>query len=346
MPSPKTNAASKGVSYESIVREVQAGEFKPVYYLMGAESYYIDRLADFITDSTLQPEEKDFNLITFYGPETAVDDVINACKGFPMGASRIVVCVREAQSLRGIDRLEFYLKQPQPSTVLICCHKNGSLDRRKKICALIEKNGVLFESKKLYDSQLPTFIRDYLKRKKTGIEPEAAAMLGEYIGPDLNRLAGELDKLVISLPAGERTVTRELVSRNVAMTRDFSIFEMQDAIVRKDIVKVNQIAHYFDSNPKDFSLQKLLASLFKFFSNLMLAYYAPEKSERGIAAWLGITEWQVKKNYLPAMRNYTGTKVLHIIEQIRRTDARSKGIDNPATSNGDLMKELFFFILH
>lgn len=346
MTTTQSNRKNASTSYESIVREVRAGNVRPIYYLMGEESYYIDRLADFITDSTLLPEEKDFNFITLYGPETAIDDVINACKGFPMGAKRVVVCVREAQGLRGIDRLEFYLKQPQPSTVLICCHKNGSLDRRKKICTLIEKNGVLFESKKLYDSQLPTFIRDYLKRKKIAIEPEAAAMLGEYVGADLNRLAGELDKLAISLPAGERTVTQALVRRNVAMTRDFSIFEMQDALVRKDIVKVNQIAHYFDSNPKDFSIQKLLASLFKFFSNLMLAYYAPEKSERGIAAWLGITEWQAKKNYLPAMRNYTGTKVLHIIEQIRRTDARSKGIDNPATSDGDLMKELFFFILH
>ena len=346
MTTTQSNRKNASTSYESIVREVRAGNVRPIYYLMGEESYYIDRLADFITDSTLLPEEKDFNLITLYGPETAIDDVINACKGFPMGAKRVVVCVREAQGLRGIDRLEFYLKQPQPSTVLICCHKNGSLDRRKKIYTLIEKNGVLFESKKLYDSQLPTFIRDYLKRKKIAIEPEAAAMLGEYVGADLNRLAGELDKLAISLPAGERTVTQALVRRNVAMTRDFSIFEMQDALVRKDIVKVNQIAHYFDSNPKDFSIQKLLASLFKFFSNLMLAYYAPEKSERGIAAWLGITEWQAKKNYLPAMRNYTGTKVLHIIEQIRRTDARSKGIDNPATSDGDLMKELFFFILH
>lgn len=343
IPSNRKNASA---SYESIVREVRTGNIRPIYYLMGEESYYIDRLADFITDSTLQPDEKDFNLITFYGPETNVDDIINACKGFPMGARHIVVCVREAQALRNIDRMEFYLKQPQTSTVLICCHKNGSLDRRKKLCTLIEKNGILFESKKLYDSQLPTFIRDYLKRKKTGIEPEAAAMLGEYIGADLNRLAGELDKLAISLPPGERTVTIALVNRNVAVTRDFSIFEMQDAIIRKDIAKVNQIAHYFDSNPKDFSLQKLLASLFKFFSNLMLAYYAPQKNEKGIAAWLGITEWQAKKNYLPAMRNYTGTKVLHIIEQIRRTDARSKGVDNPATSNSDLMKELFFFILH
>ena len=344
---PITVAKKKtGITHEEIIREVRAGNVKPIYYLMGEESYYIDRVADFLVNSVLKPEEKDFNLITLFGAETDIDTVINSAKGFPMGAQRLVVLVKEAQNLQNIDRLEYYLKQMQPSTVLIFCHKNGALDRRKKIAGLIEKNGVLYESKKLYDSNLPTFIRDYLRRKHLAIDPAAASMLAEHVGSDLNRLAGELDKLCLAIPANEKTVTPDLVERNIGISKEFNIFELQDALAQKDVLKVNKIANYFDKNPKANPPQKILPSLFKFFSNLMLAYYSPDKSEKGIAAWLGMTDWQVRRNVLPAMQKYSGVKVMKIIGEIRRTDARSKGVGNPSISGGDLMKELFFFILH
>ena len=345
---PPIAAAKKktGVTHEEIIREVRAGNIKPIYYLMGEESYYIDRVADFLVDAVLKPEERDFNLITLFGAETDIDTVINSAKGFPMGAQRLVVWVKEAQNLQNIDRLEFYLKQMQPSTVLIFCHKNGVLDRRKKIAGLIEKSGVLFESKKLYDNQLPTFVRDYLRRKHLGVDPAAAAMLSEYVGSDLNRMAGELDKLCIAIPESEKTVTPALVERNIGISKEFNIFELQDALAQKDVLKVNKIANYFDKNPKANPIQKILPSLFKFFSNLMLAYYSPDKSEHGIASWLGMNDWQVRRNVIPAMQKYTGVKVMKIIAEIRRTDARSKGVGNPSISGGDLMKELFFFILH
>ena len=346
MPPVATAKKKTGVTHEEIIREIRAGNIKPVYYLMGDESYYIDRLADFLVDSVLKPEERDFNLITLFGADTDIDTVINSAKGYPMGAQRLVVWVKEAQNLQNIDRLEFYLKQVQPSTVLIFCHKNGTLDRRKKVVGMIEKNGIVFESKKLYDSQLPTFIRDYLKRKRLGVDPAAAAMMAEYVGADLNRMAGELDKLCIAIPPSEKIVTPELVERNIGISKEFNIFELQDALAQKDIFKVNKIVNYFDKNPKANPIQKILPSLFKFYSNLMLAYYSPDKSERGIAAWLGMTDWQVRKNVLPAMQKYTGVKVMKIIGEIRRTDARSKGVGNPSISSGDLMKELFFFILH
>ena len=345
---PPIAAAKKktGVTHEEIIREVRAGNIKPIYYLMGEESYYIDRVADFLVDAVLKPEERDFNLITLFGAETDIDTVINSAKGFPMGAQRLVVWVKEAQNLQNIDRLEFYLKQMQPSTVLIFCHKNGVLDRRKKIAGLIEKSGVLFESKKLYDNQLPTFVRDYLRRKHLGVDPAAAAMLSEYVGSDLNRMAGELDKLCIAIPESEKTVTPALVERNIGISKEFNIFELQDALAQKDVLKVNKIVNYFDKNPKANPIQKILPSLFKFFSNLMLAYYSPDKSEHGIASWLGMNDWQVRRNVIPAMQKYTGVKVMKIIAEIRRTDARSKGVGNPSISGGDLMKELFFFILH
>lgn len=337
---------SAGVTYEEIVRQVRAGNLKPVYYLMGAESYYIDRVADFIVDSVLKPEEKDFNLLTFFGAEANIDSVMTAAKSFPMGADHLVVVVKEAQNLKHMERLELYLRQVQPTTVLIICHKNGTIDRRLKVAQLIAKEGVLFESKKLYDSQLPTFVRDYLKRRHVAAAPGAAEMVAEYVGADLNRLASELDKLIIALPQGEKTVSPDLVKAHIGLSKNFSIFELQDALGEKDVLKVNQIMKYFDSNPKENPIQKVLPSLFKYFSNLMLAFYAPDKSERGMASWLGLTDWQVRKNVMPALKRYTGVKVMQILSEIRRTDGRSKGVDNPFIPDGELMKELFYFILH
>lgn len=340
------SARKAAITHETIVRDVRAGNIKPVYYLMGEESYYIDRVADFIVDSILSPEERDFNLLTLFGSDVKTDDVINAAKGFPMGANRLVVVVKEAQNLVGIDRLEYYLRQPQPSTVLIICHKNGTLDRRKKVAGMVEKVGVLYESKKVYESQLATFVRDYLKRHRLAIDPIAVSMLVDYIGTDLSRMAGELDKLCIALPEGGGTVTPQLVEEHIGISKEFNIFELQDALAKKDILRVNRIAKYFDKNPKENPIQKILPSLFRFFSNLMLAYYAPDKSEQGIATWLGQTPWQVRRGVMPAMQHYSGVKVMRIIGEIRRTDARSKGVGNPLIPSGDLMKELLYFILH
>lgn len=335
-----------GISYDQIVREVRAGNLKPIYYLMGEESYYIDRVADFIVASVLTEEERDFNLITYFGADVDIDTILTSAKAYPMGAKHLVVLVKEAQNLKHIERLELYFKQMQPSTILIFCHKNGALDRRSKAATLINKEGILFESKRLYDSQLPTFVRDYLKRKHVAIEPDAAEMMGEYIGSDLNRIASELDKLVLALPKDVKTVSSSLVSQNIGISKNFNIFELQDALCNKDVLKANRIAKYFDDNPKENPIQLILPSIFKFFSNLMLAFYSPDKSEQGIAAWLKITDWQVRKNVLPAMRLYSGVKVMNILSEIRRTDARSKGVGNTSISNGDLMKELIFYILH
>lgn len=337
---------TNAVTYEQVLRDVKNGQIKPIYYLMGEESYYIDRVADYIVDTLLQPEERDFNLITLFGADTTIDDVITAAKSFPMGGNYLVILVREAQNLKHTERLEFYFRNVQPSTVLIFCHKNGTLDRRTKVATLIAKEGVLYESKKLYDYQLPSFINSYLKRKGLTAAPGAAEMVGEYVGADLNRIASELDKLALALPEGSKTVTPEVVNRQIGMTKNFSVFEFQDAIGAKDVLKVNRIVKYFDNNPKENPIQMVLPSLFKYFQNLMLAYYSPDKSEHGLAQWLKQTEWQVKKNVLPAMRLYSATKTMYILSEIRRTDARSKGVGNPSIPSGELMKELVYFILH
>ena len=323
-----------GPTYESIAREINAGVFKPVYFLMGEESYYIDRLADLLVSKALRPEERDFNLITLYGADVVIDNVLDAAKGFPMGAPRLVVLVKEAQNIKDYERLEYYLKQPQVSTILVFCYKNGTIDRRKKGIALLGKVGVLFESKRLYDSQLPFFINAYLASKQRKIEPAALQLLIEYVGADLNRMAAELDKLCLSVAA------------IIGVSKEYNLYELQDALAQKDVLKAYKIEKYFDGNPKEFPIQRTLPTLFRFFSNLMLAYYSMDKTESGIASWVGVSDWQFRKTYAVAMRNYRAEKVMQIVAEIRRTDARSKGVGSTTISSGELMKELLSFILY
>ncbi len=339
-------AKKEGMTYEEIVRAVRAGTFAPVYYLMGEEDYYIDKVSEFIVGAALKEEERDFNLTVCYGTDVTIDEVINAAKRFPLMADRQVVWVREAQNLQGKEKLSLYLEHPQESTVLLFCHKHGVLDRRKKLAADIQKAGVLFESKKLYDNQLPGFVTSYMRRKGVAMEPNAVMMVCESVGSDLSRLSGELDKLLLALPKGEARIGADFVEQHIGMSKDFNNFEFLAALIEKDILKANRIVKYFNDNPKNFSLQLTLSVLFGFFVNLMLAYYAPQRTEEGIAAWVEQPRWQVARNIIPAMRNYSGVKVMQIIGKLRETDAKSKGIGNTIATPGDLLKELTYFILH
>lgn len=338
--------AKQEISYEEILKSLQARQYKPVYYLMGEESYYIDQLADYMTHHILTETEQEFNLTVMYGADVDMATVINAAKRYPMMAEHQVVIVKEAQALRGIDELAYYLQHPLQSTILVFCHKHGVLDRRKKVVAEIDKIGVLYESKKIKESQLPAFITNYLKRKGADAEPKAAAMLADFVGTDLSRLTGELDKLALTLANGATRVTPEQVERHIGISKEFNNFELRSALVEKNVLKANRIIRYFEENPKNNPIQMTLSLLFGFFSNLMLAYYAPEKSENGVAAFLGLrTPWQAKE-YLAAMRQYSGVKTMQIIGEIRYTDARSKGVGNSSLSDGDLLRELIFKILH
>lgn len=330
-----------GISYEEIVRQVRAGDFKPIYYLMGDEPYYIDRVSDYIVEQALKEEERDFNLTILYGPQTTGEEVVNAAKRYPMMADRQVVVVREAQSLEHREMLSYYVQKPLASTVLIICHKNGTLDRRTNLAKEIQKAGIIFESNKLYDRELPTFATSYVRRKGSEIAPDACMILCEHVGADLNRLAGELDKLIVAVGEGKR-IDAQAIQDNIGISKEYNSFELVAALSMRDVVKSNRIVKYFDSNPKNFALQPTLSTLFKFYTDLMLAYYSPVKSEQGIADWLGQSTWQVKRNVLPAMRMYSAMKVYEIIGEIRRTDAASKGVGGQKTSDGDLLKELVF----
>ena len=337
---------AKETTYEEIARDLKNRIYKPVYYLMGEESYYIDRISEYIAQTVLNENEKEFNQTILYGADTDIATIINAAKRYPMMSKYQVVIVKEAQGVKNIDELSYYLQKPLESTILVLCHKHGVLDRRKKLAAEIEKVGVLFESKKIKDTQLAGFITSYLKRKSIEIEPKASEMMAEFVGTDLSRMAGELEKLIITLPKGQKRITPEQIEQNIGISKDYNNYELRNALIIKDVFKANQIIKYFEENPKTNPLQMTLSVLFNFFSNLMLAYYAPEKSEQGIAAQLGLkSPWQ-SKDYLAAMRKYSEVMVMQIIGEIRYCDAKSKGVGNSSLGDGELLRELVYKILH
>lgn len=338
--------AKQELSCDDILKELRAKKYRPIYYLMGEESYYIDLIADYITENVLTETEKEFNQTVVYGADVDIATVINAAKRYPMMSEYQVVIVKEAQAIRNMEELSFYLQKPLNSTILVICHKHGTLDKRKKLAAEIEKTGILFESKKIKDSQLPAFIGSYMKRKGIDMEPKATAMVADFVGTDLSRLTGELDKLIITLPAGQKRVTPEQIERNIGISKDYNNFELRSALVEKDILKANKIIKYFEENPKTNPIQMTLSLLFSFYSNLMLAYYSPEKTEQGVAAWLGLKSPWAARDYLAAMRRYNGVKTMQIIGEIRYADAKSKGINNASMGDGDILRELVFKILH
>lgn len=342
-------AEKKAVAtYDTVLKDLKARNFAPIYILMGDESFFIDRLSDFIADNVLPPEERDFNQTVVFGSDVTPAQVVDMARQYPvMPAQYKVIIVKEAQNLKSWDVVEKYLDHPVKSTVLVFCYKNGTIDRRKKIVAKAESVGVVFESRKKKDYELSAFIKGYLKQRETTIDDKSAAMIAEHIGADLSRLVSELDKVLLSLPADNRVVTPEIVERQIGVSKDFNVFELRNAIVSRDVFKANQIVNYFDKNPKAASLYSFLPMLFTYFQNLMIAYYAPARNdERALATYLEMKSVWAVKDYMIGMRNFTASKTLQIIFKMREIDAKSKGLDNPNTPQNELVKELIFFILH
>ena len=338
---------SVGTTFETIMRDLKDGQYAPVYVLMGEESYYIDRITDYIAQHALREEERDFNQTVVFGADVSAGQVADLARRFPMMAERQVVIVKEAQNIKNWDRLEAYFEKPQLTTVLVLAYKNGTIDGRKKVVAKAQKCGVVFESKKKRDYELPAFIEGYLKTLQCTIDNKSSQMIADHIGADLSRLTSELDKVVMSLPENDRRITPEVVEQQIGVSKDFNGYELRSAIANRDILKANRIVKYFDSNPKSGSAFMLIPLLFSYFQNLMIAYYSPNRTnENEVAKWLDLRNGWAAREYVLGMRNYSGVKVMQIIDKIRETDAKSKGLDNPNTGVGELLKELVSFIFY
>ena len=306
-------------TYESVMRDLKARRFYPIYLLMGEESYFIDKISDYISNNVLQPEELFFNQNILFGSDVTAAQIVDMAKGYPvMPAEHRLIVVKEAQNIRSFDALERYLDKPMSSTILV-----------------------------LRDSELSGFITTYMKTHNAAIDEKSAALVAEHIGSDISRLVSELDKLLISLPDTDRRVTPDVVEHQIGVSKDFNSFELRRAIIERDIMKANRIVNYFDKNPKAGSVYSFLPLLFVFFQNLMIAHYTHNRTnDSAVAEALELKSVWGVKDYMVGMKNYTPMKTMQIISKIREIDAKSKGLDNPNTGSGELMKELIFYILH
>jgi DNA polymerase-3 subunit delta len=328
-----------------IVKDIKAGNIKPIYFLMGEESYYIDKLSDYIEQNVLTEDEKGFNQTVLYGRDVSIEDIVSTAKRYPMMAERQVVIVKEAQDLsRTIDKLESYVANPMPSTVLVLCYKYKTLDKRKKMTKMLDKIGVVYESKKLYENQVGEWIKRVLSGKSFSIEPKANAMLVEFLGTDLSKINNELEKLQIILPKGS-TITPQHIEENIGFSKDFNIFELRKAIGDRNQLKAYTIVDNFAQNPKDNPMVLTTSLVFSFFVQLLKYHGLKDKNPKNVAAALGVNPFFLK-DYDVALKNYPMRKVSQIVGSLRDVDVKSKGVGANSLSQSDLLREMLFKIFN
>ncbi|MFC5408289.1 DNA polymerase III subunit delta [Larkinella bovis] len=334
---------------DQLLKDIRKKNVAPVYFLHGEETYFVDLIADEIEKTVVPEHEKGFNQFVVFGKDAQVGTILNMARRYPFMADRQLVLVREAQQLNGLGEkanqalLEDYAKAPLSSTVLVLCH-TGAFDERKALAKAFAQKGVLLNSKKLYDNKVPDWIGDYCRQQGVKISLKAIQMLFDYIGNDLKRLAGEIDKITINLKAGEE-ISAETVERLVGISKEYNVFELQKALTLRDVVKANRIVDYFSRNPKDNPLPPMLIILYQFFTKVLMVQASRDQSEKSLATLLGVHTFFVK-DYLQTARAYPVWKVAGILHAIRQADAHSKGVDAPSLTEGDILKQLVFAILH
>lgn len=339
-------AKKETLSYIEICNDIANGKFQPIYVLMGEESYYIDQIEDLIVSKALSTDEREFNLTIAYGLDTDVRTLMNACKRYPIMSQYQVVIMREAQNNKELDLLRLYAEKPLESTVLIICHKHSNIKAPEFIKELKAKQtGVVFESKKISENSVGQIITDYVNSKGGKIDSKATAMLKDFVGTDLSRIFGEVDKLHLILPDNNKHITPEIIERNIGISKDFNNFELEDAIRNKNALKANQIINYFEKNPKSNPTVLTIGLLFSFFSNLLLARTAKAKTEQGIMDAIGTKSPYRAKMFIEAMKYYSTAGCVNIIGYLREFDTKSKGI-NSRQNEYQLLRELIYKILH
>jgi len=333
------------ITYEEIISDIRKRIFKPVYFLAGEEPYYIDLITDYIEQNVLPESERSFNQMVIYGEDTTVSNIIEISRKYPMMASHQVIIVKEAQVLKKIDDLLIYVEKPLLSTLLVINYKYKTLDKRTKLFKLLGNQGVYFESNRLRDYQIPGWIDRFLMSQGIKSDPRASAMLTEFLGNDLHKIANELNKLIITLPKNKPVITTGLIEKNIGISKDYNNFELQKAIGERNILKANMIVQYFNANPKDNPITLTIASLFSYFSKLLTYHYLTDKSKNNAAAALKINPFFVR-DYETAATKYNVTRTLQAISLLRIFDMKSKGFGDMGSEPGDLLKELVYKILH
>jgi DNA polymerase-3 subunit delta len=337
-------ASASKISLDQLLTDLKNQIYSSIYLLQGEETYFIDVISDFIEQHVLSELEKEFNQTIVYGRDTDVATVISYARRFPMMANYQVLIIKEAQELEKIEELLPYVEHPVPSTILVLCYKYDTLDKRKAFYKALEKKGIVFESAKLYDNKIPDWISDYLRVRKYRISPKAALILTEFLGNDLGKIVNELQKLLINLPEGAE-ITEEIVDQNIGISKDFNVFELQKALGARDVYKSNLIINHFAANAKDNPLVKVVPILSAYFTKLLVFHTMPDKSKNNVAATLGIHPFFVQE-YQQAARNFPVGKLFRVISDLREYDLKSKGVESGSASDGELMRELIFRLLH
>ncbi len=334
------------MTFEQINTDLKNKIYKQVYFLMGDEPFFIDKITNYIHKNVLTEAEKAFNLSVVYGKDTDIRDLINTARRFPMMSNYHVVILKEAQEIKNIDTLIYYVEKPLKSTILVVNYKYDTIDKRKKLYKALDrdKDVVIFESKKLYDSQIPKWIDSFLLQKGYSIEPKSAMLLSEYLGNDLSKIVNELEKLTIVLPENTK-INSEHIEKNIGISKDFNVFELQNAIANKNILKANRIINYFAKNQKQHNIIPTISALFNFFTKILQYHFVKDKSQRNVAATIGVSPYFVK-DYSLAARNYNAKKTVQTISLLREYDMKSKGVDNVSTAPGELLRELIYKIMH
>lgn len=332
------------MTFEQIIADIHNKKYAPIYFLMGEEPYFIDVISDTIEDEVLDETEKAFNQIVVYGRDVDIDTVATHAKSFSMMGGYMVVFVKEAQDLKNIEDFEKYLEVIPPTTILVFDYKYKKLDKRRALAKKIDKMGVLFESKKLYESNIPGWIQSYLSEKGYTITPKATQMLTDFLGTDLHKVRNELDKLIIALPKSKKIDDAD-VERNIGISKDYNVFELQNAIGRRDIMRANQIVNYFGDNGKDNPLLVTAISLYGYFTKILKVHYATDPSQNALASALGVNPFFVR-DYQLAARNFSIADCVKCIAFLREFDLKSKGYNNGETSEKDLYREMIFKLLH
>ena len=336
--------AEVAITYEQLISSFKKRDFRPIYFFMGEEAYYIDKLSDYLMENVVSDENKAFDQTVVYGKDVDIDTVINLAKRYPMMSDKQLVVVKEAQQLKSLDRLTFYLQKPLSSTILVFCYKYGTLDKRKSVYNAINKAGIVFDSKKVYDNQVAGKVIEIAKEKGLSIDMKSANIIADFLGSDLSKISNEIDKLQIALPEGA-VVTPTDIDRNIGISKDYNNFELVDALAVKNIEKVNRIVDYFRQDKNGNPLVVTLSVIFNFFANLLIYSTLKDKSKMNVASVLKINPFFVTL-YQKAAVNYDTQKIIRIISYIRETDAGSKGVGDLIMGENELLKLLVFKILH
>jgi DNA polymerase-3 subunit delta len=335
--------------YEQILNDLKKKIYHPVYLLMGEESFYIDKVSEYIADNVLDESEKAFNRLIMYGKDVDSRSIIYAASRPPMMASHQIVIVKEAQNLgtSDIEQMESYFAAPLSTTILVLCFKDKTIDKRTKVYKAIEKKGVILETVKLYDNEIVEWTTNYLRKKSATISPSAAAILADHIGSDLSRIVNELDKLFILLPENNKTITAEHIEKNIGISKEYNVFALGSAVLAGNVFNANRIINYYAKNPNSNPMILIMSSLFMQFSRVLKYHVIKRKGATGteIASQLGVSPFFLK-DYETAAVKYPILKVVQIIELLREYDMKSKGWNSPGTPDSELLKELIFKIMH